>query len=138
MSLIAINWKPDKKVLAEFSDFGMFFLGMVAAPWAYFRGHPLLAAAFWVLAVTGRLVGVWRPEWLKPVFVGLSLVAFPIGLIVSHLALVLLYYGVFTPVALVFRLIGRDPLSRTFDRQAESYWEPYNPDQGMERYLRQF
>src|SRR5262245_53530158 len=138
MSLVAINWKPDRKMLAEFSEFGLFFLGMVAAPLAYFRGHPILAATFWVLAVVLRLVGVWKPEWLRFAFVGLSLAAFPIGWVVSNLAVALLYYGIFTPVALVFRLIGRDALNREFDREATTYWEPYNPDQGMERYLRQF
>ena len=75
---------------------------------------------------------------LKPAFVGLSLAAWPVGWVVSSLALGLLYYAVFTPVALVFRLIGRDALSRRFDRQAATYWEPYNPDLGTERYLRQF
>jgi hypothetical protein len=136
--MVTINWKPDAKTLREFAEFGMFFLGMVAAPWAYFRGHPALAAGFWVLAVVVRLVGLWRPERLRTTFVGLSLAAWPIGWVVSHLALVLLYYGVFTPVALVFRLIGRHALARRFDRGAASYWEPYDPDQGMERYLRQF
>jgi hypothetical protein len=138
MSLIDINWKPDKKTLIEFSEFGMFFLGMVASPLAYFRGHPALAMIFWILAVVGRLLGVWRPEWLKPAFIGLTIAAWPIGWVVSNLTLALLYYGVFTPVSLVFRLIGRDPLNRMFDRQAPTYWEPYNPDQGLERYLRQF
>src|SRR4051812_46883956 len=34
MSLVPINWRPDRKTLAEFSEFAMFFLGMVAAPLA--------------------------------------------------------------------------------------------------------
>ena len=138
MSLVEINWRPDRKTLAEFSEFGMFFLGMVAAPLAYFRGRPTLAAFFWVAAVAGRIVGVWRPLWLRPVFLGLTLATWPIGWVVSHLTLLLLYHGVITPIALVFRLLGRDPLARRFDRDAASYWEPYNPDRGMDRYLRQF
>jgi hypothetical protein len=136
--MIEVNWNPSKKTLNEFAEFGMFFLGMVAAPWAYINGHLLLAKTFWVLAVALRLLGLWRTAWVKPLFVGMTVAAWPIGWVVSHVMLALMYYGVFTPVALVFRLIGRDALCRSFDRQAQSYWEPYQPDRGMERYLRQF
>lgn len=138
MSLVPINWKPDRKTLAEFSEFGLFFLGMVAAPLAYFKGRAAVAAVFWVAAVAGRLLGLLRPEWLKPVYLGLTLATYPIGWLVSHLTMALLYYGVITPIALVFRVLGRDPLARKFDRAAATYWEPYNPDRGMARYLKQF
>jgi hypothetical protein len=66
------------------------------------------------------------------------IVTWPIGWLISHLMLGAIYFGVFTPVAIVFRLIGRDPLARRFDRQASSYWEAYQPNRGLARYLRQF
>jgi hypothetical protein len=138
MSLIAINWKPDRKVLVEFSEFGMFFLGMVAAPLAYFRGQSTLAATLWVAAVAGRLIGLVRPQWLKPVFVGMMVITWPIGWVVSHASLAFLYYGVITPIGVFMRLAGRDSMNRRFDPSAKTYWEPYNPDRGMDRYLRQF
>lgn len=138
MSLVSINWRPDRKTLVEFSEFGMFFLGMVAAPLTYFRGHATIAASLWGAAVLGRVIGVLRPSWLRPVFVGLTVATLPIGWVASHLALGLLYYGVFTPIALTFRLAGRDALTRRLDRAASTYWEPYDPDRGMDRYLRQF
>jgi hypothetical protein len=136
--MVPINWNPDRKTLAEFSDAGMFFLGMVAAPLAYFRGQPKLAATFWTLAVVGRLIGLFRPEWLKPVFVGLTLATWPIGAVVSRIALAGLYFLVFTPIALIFRVIGRDALQRSPDPQAKTYWEPYRPNRGLDRYLRPF
>ncbi len=139
MALVEINWRPDRKTLAEFSEAWLFFLGMVATPLAYFRGHPTLAAALWIAAVAGRLLGLARPEWLRPAFLGLTLLTFPIGWVVSNVVLALLYYGVFTPMALVFRLIGRDALQRRLDRDAPTYWEPYRPGEGgIGRYLRPF
>lgn len=138
MSLVPINWHPDRKTLGEFSELAMFFLGMVASPLAYLRGRPALAAALWIAAVACRLLGAWRPMRLRPVFLGLTLATWPIGWLVSHLTLALLYYGVITPIGLVLRLTGRDPMTRRFDRNAPTYWEPYNPDRGMDRYLRQF
>jgi hypothetical protein len=136
--MIPIHWTPDRKMLAEFSEAGMFALGMVAAPLAYYRGRPGLAVAFWILAVLGRLVGLVRPEWLKPVFLGLTLATWPIGWVISRVALSLLYFLVFTPIALFFRLIGRDALRLRADPAAKSDWEPYRPDRGLDRYLRPF
>jgi hypothetical protein len=136
--MVPINWKPDRKTLAEFSEAGMFFLGMVAAPLAYFRGHPSLAVSFWTLAVVGRLIGLVRSEWLKPVFIGLTVLTWPIGVVVSTITLAGLYFLVFTPIALIFRLIGRDALQRKPDPKATTYWEPYRPNRGLDRYLRPF
>jgi hypothetical protein len=136
--MIPINWKPDRKTLGEFAEAGMFVLGMVAAPLAYLRGEPRVAAIFWVIAVILRIVGLVRPAWLKPVFVGLTLATWPIGWFVSRVALGVLYFAVFTPIALVFRLIGRDVLKRSFDPKAKTYWESYRPNRGVERYLRPF
>ena len=138
MSLTPIDWRPDATKLAQFSEITMFFLGMVAAPLAYLRGRPTLAAACWVAAVACRLLGAWRPIALKPVYLGLTLATWPIGWVVSHLALAVVYYGVITPIALVFRLLGRDAMTRQFDRDATTYWEPYHPDRGTDQYLRQF
>lgn len=138
MSTTPINWNPDRKTLSDFSEFWLFFVGMVASPLALLRGHPNWAATFWVLAVAVRGLGWWRPAWVKPVFLGLTLATWPIGWVVSHLVLAFVYYLVVTPVGLALRIAGKDPLRRAFDRRATTYWEPYNPDQGPDRYLRQF
>jgi hypothetical protein len=136
--MIPINWTPDRKTLTEFSGAAMFALGMVAAPLAAYRGHWRFAVALWVTAVVGLVIGLTRPEWLRPAYLGLTLATWPIGWVVSRLTLFLLFLLVFTPVSLVFRLVGRDALNRSIDRQAKTYWEPYRPDRGLDRYLRPF
>jgi saxitoxin biosynthesis operon SxtJ-like protein len=138
MALASINWQPGRKALAEFSEAWLFFLGMVFTPLELLRGHYQVAALLWGLAVAGRLVGLVRPEWLRPVYLALMVVTWPIGWVVSHVALAGVYYLILTPVGLLFRLSGRDPLKRAFDRSVSTYWEPYNPNRGLERYLRQF
>jgi hypothetical protein len=64
--------------------------------------------------------------------------AFPIGWVVSHVMLALIYYGVMTPIGLVMRLLGRDPLKRKLDRSADTYWEPREPIANSKRYFQQF
>ena len=138
MSLVSFQWRPDRKTLVEFSEAGMFVFGMLLAPLSLWRGKPNAAIAYWILAVAMRLLGFFRPSWLRPMFVGMSLVAWPIGWVTSHLALAIVYYGVFTPIALVFRILGRDPLNRRFDRAATTYWETHQQNTDLKRYLRQF
>jgi hypothetical protein len=133
-----LNWKPDDRTLAGFSEAGMFVLGLIAAPVSAWRGHWTAAAIFWVLAVGLRLVGLVRPRALKPVYLGLSLATYPIGWTISHLVLLFIYVLVFTPLALFFRFVNRDALARRTDPDATTYWEPYDPDRGLERYLRQY
>ena len=64
------------------------------------------------LALTVGLAGLTRPEWMRSIYVGWMVLAFPIGWTVSQVMLALMFFGLFTPIGLVFRLIGRDPLQR--------------------------
>ena len=79
-----------------------------------------------------------RGPLLRPIFVGLSLLAFPIGYVIGFIALALVYYLMVTPIGLVFRLLGRDPMHRTFDRSAASYWIRRPETPSAKRYFQQF
>ena len=93
-------------------------------------GGPLLGAVFAALAVVS-------PRALRFVYLGMTLAVFPIGLVVSELILLSVFVLVFTPLALVFRWIGRDALDRTIDRDAESYWRPKQSPSDPRSYFRQ-
>ena len=58
------------------------------------------------------LLGLLWPRVIRPVYVGWMVLAFPIGWTVSQAMLAVMFYGLFTPIGLLFRLIGRDPLHR--------------------------
>lgn len=133
-----INYNPDDKTLREFAEFGTFLMGLVVAPYMLYEGNTRTAIGFWAAAVVLRVAAFVNLRWMKWPFVGMSVLFAPIGWVVSHLALAIIYYLIITPVALVFRLMGRDALHRKIDRQADTYWEAYNPDRGPARYLRQF
>ena len=58
--------------------------------------------------------------------------AFVLGWINQRVILSLVYYLVFTPISLIQRMIGRDPLERKPDSNQKTYWvdrsqEEYNP-----------
>ena len=49
--------------------------------------------------------------------------AFVLGWINTRLILGIFFYLILTPVGLIMRLFGRDPLHRKLDRKATTYWE---------------
>ena len=67
-----------------------------------------------------------------------TLLFMPLAWSVSTLLLVLVYYGVLTPIGLALRTLGRDPMHREFDRDGTSYWVKRDEVVDPERYFRQF
>lgn len=92
----------------------------------------------WAPAVVGgvaALAGIVRPAWLRPIFVGASIAAFPAGWLISRLILGLVFFGIVTPIAIVFRLAGRD---RAGIRTAAPRWIGRNEERDPRSYFRQF
>jgi carbamoyltransferase len=52
-------------------------------------------------------------------------IALPIGRVLTAALLALIYLLVVTPVGLLLRLFGRDPLAQRPDPRATTYWRPY-------------
>ena len=60
----------------------------------------------------------------------------PIGFVVSAILLRLIYYLLFTPIALWFRLTGKDAMKRRFEPEADSYWTDRKDGRDPASYLR--
>ena len=97
-----------------------------------------------VLAVVGAIgvlgaLAIWvAPTLGRRLYVGWMLAAAPVGWTISHLVLGAVFYLVLFPIGWVMRLVGRDPLHRTFDREARSYWIERDGRSEPARYFRQF
>jgi hypothetical protein len=65
-------------------------------------------------------------------------VVYPIGWLISHALIAMVFYLVITPIGLVIQLCGRDPLQRKLDRSAKTYWTPHNTRVATKRYFQQF
>ena len=84
------------------------------------------------------LIGLILPSALKPVFLALTVVATPIGMVVGEIAMLSIYFGLFVPIGLMFRVLHRDALQLKIDRQAESYWQAKKQPKNVASYYRQF
>ncbi|MDB4400300.1 SxtJ family membrane protein [Akkermansiaceae bacterium] len=138
MKLSDLNINPDEKMLREFGLFSLFgfgIMGLVSAlKWELWQ----LSFGLWGLAVFSFLFSFIQPKVLRPLFVLLMVVAFPVGFVISNVILALLFYAVFTPLALFFKVIGRDALNRKIDPNAASYWVVRDEEMPVSQRFKQY
>lgn len=99
---------------------GLAFL--VFAGLSYWRGHNLPPKILGGIGVSLLALGVVIPGQLSPVFRAWMGLAHAISLVTTPIFLGLVYFVVITPIALVMRVFGHDPLRRK--KRAGGYWVP--------------
>jgi hypothetical protein len=125
-------------MLRQFAGLWIAFFGGFALWQGLVRGNETLAWVFGALALGIGPVGLVRPPLLRPIFIGWMLLAFPIGWTVSKIIMALVFYGLFTPLAIIFRLIGRDALALRAVRNSDTYWISKPAARSARNYFRQF
>ena len=138
MPLIEIDWNPGGRQLRVFG-LGAMAASLVLIAVLIFLWHTAIIWALIVLAAGAAILvcSLVSPRATRIVYLVLTVGATPIGLAVSFVMLAAFYFLLLTPVGLLFRLIGRDPLHRAFDHKADSYWVPRGPPPSAERYFHQ-
>jgi hypothetical protein len=136
--MLPINWNPGAPELRSFARlwFPLFVAMIGGVLWWRFE---LANAALWTWGI-GALAAIAvlaNSRVARGVFVGLMVVTYPIGLVVSTVALALLFYLLFVPLGWGMRLAGRDPL-RLRTRGETSQWQPIQQDVDAQRMFRQF
>jgi len=134
--MITPQWHPDTKHLRQFAVISLF--GFAAMGYVVWRTHAaaLPAALLALFGVVVCVVGLVRPTWIRPVYLGLMAITLPIGWVVSGILLRLVFYVVLTPVGLLFRAVGRDAL-RLRRPTTESYWIDHDGPDDPAGYFRQ-
>lgn len=127
---------PTPRMLRQFAALWILVFGSLAL-WQWYQGQPSTARWTALISAVG-ILGVARPRLARPVFVGWMILAFPIGWVVSRVLLGLVFFGLFTPMAAVFRLMGRDELLLRRRRDGASYWRPKAQAADRGQYFRQY
>lgn len=145
--LVEIDFNPDTKTLRQFGFIAFVGFGALAAlayyeklVFAFGLGDARLAVAASVaaLGLLALVLGLVAPRANRLLYVGLSLLAFPIGFVLSYVIMGALYFLIIGPIAVALRLAGRDPMRRARDPQAASYWTPARPARDKESYFHQY
>jgi hypothetical protein len=145
--MMKLNLAPERRILLQFA-----WVAAVAFPllaglftrgearwfevWAWNWSHPVVLslAAVGVVQLLAMLAGVRHLS--LALYVLMTLVAFPIGFVLSHVLMALIYYLVMTPIGLAFRVIGRDAMGRKPERERASFWHDRGPARKPSSYFR--
>lgn len=141
-----INWAPDEKTLRKFA-------------WSLIIGMPCLEIAFALIGYfrhgtwpdphgMGRLSGIgftvgllsyYVPSVARPLYYVVYFLTACIGIVMANLLFMIMFYGLFAPIGLFMRLIGRDPLKLHWQKEAAStYWQDAEPSPPPAQYFSQF
>ena len=141
MPMIEVNRNPSRKELWVFVLLLPVFLAVLGGLF-YYHELTRTAVVLWCVAVPAGLLGAagvrWCPGAVRCVYVWWIYAVFPIGWTVSHLAMALIYYLAITPIGLLLRLFGHDPMQRKLDRSVSTYWQRHDPSDKPGHYFRQF
>jgi len=131
----------DKSSKRELRKFGVIMSVFVALLGGLFlwRGN----GYYWCFFVASALflfLGLALPAVLRPVHKIWMTLSMIMGLLVSGLILIILFYLVLTPTALLLRMFGKDLLNIDFRKDSsESYWIPRKAGGSQKQdYERQF
>ena len=111
-SVIDLNLKPEPKTLRHFGWIALVGFSFVAALAWYEKlifsfglgdARPIVAGGFAALAGISAFFSLVYPKANWPIYVGLAILTFPIGFVLSYLIMGTLFYLIITPVPLGFR-----------------------------------
>ena len=97
----------------------------------FLRDEPGIPWQFYVAGV-GLILNLAVPIALYPVYKTAIFIAHYLGWFNTRLILGLIYFLLFTPIALIFKITGKDLLDKKIDKKAKSYWNirervPFDP-----------
>jgi hypothetical protein len=130
LSLIEINKNPSRRDLFWFGAVVAALCGVIGAIFHWKLGAPSAARGFWIAGAAILVVYYAVPPLRRPMYVGWMVLCWPLGWVMSHVILGIAYFLVITPVGLIMRAFGNDPMRRKFDRSATTYWTPHEERAG--------
>lgn len=130
-----INHTPDRK---ELRTFGLIFAGMfivffaLLLPWIWDVPSPLWA---WLVAAAFASVALVYPPLLSPAYKLWMKIGVVLGWINTRIILGIVFFVLFAPVSLIFRIFSHDPMQRKLDNSAKTYRKPstHLPRERMEK-----
>lgn len=112
-----------------------------APSWLTFAGNHAQWTVFWIvacIAVIGGIAIFASRDLGRWIYRTWMFAALPIGWTFSHIILGVVFYLVITPIGLIMRLAGNNPMKPKPDPNASTYWIPHVQQTNSKRYFKQF
>lgn len=135
--MIEINHNPQAKVLAQF---GFIWLPASLLLVVMIFTRRFESSLWTVILCAGAgasiVLGLAQPHLLKWVFICLQYLTWPIGFLVSYTLLAIIFFFLITPLGLLLRLFGYDPMD--YRKRNGSIWRLRQSMIEQSSYFRQF
>jgi hypothetical protein len=138
MALMQTNRELSPGELRLFGILQLVFLGLIGGMVLHRTGSWTLATVVWTVALLLSAFYYAMPTAQHMVFQTWIALVYPIGWIVSHVLLVMLFYVVITPIGWLLRLCHYDGLQKELDRSTRTYWTSHSTIEDTKRYFQQF
>ena len=109
--------------------FGLFF------PWVLDLSFPVWP---WVVFAVLGTWGLVLPTSLRPLYRGWMRFGLLLSRITTPVIMGTLFFLIIGPIAVLFRLFGRDAMHRRYDPSASSYWLDARHERDKESYFHQY
>jgi hypothetical protein len=138
MSLIEINWNPEKQELRKFGLIAIVVLGAVSILLRFvFKVETALPTVIFIAGLCIFIVSLISTKATRIIYLAMTLAALPIGLVINVILMGVFYFLILTPLGLFFKAIGRDVLNRRFEAQAKTYWIKRQQNKTPQSYFHQ-
>ena len=138
MALIEKNREPTSRELMIFGLLLAPFFGLIGMLVRWRTGSWTAPTALSVAGLLLVIVYLNTASVRRPVYATWMALLYPVGWAASHLLLALVYFGWVTPIGLLMRLFGYDPMRRRLGRERASNWVKRKPTENVNRYFRQY
>ena len=131
-----VNTITRKKSLRAEREFGLIVGGvllLVSLWWLYRGKFPHVSPITLAVGTALVLLGLALPRALVLPNKAWMALAEALAFVSTRIILAVVFFGIVTPIGLVKRLFGWDPLSRRA-APADSYWKPYSERQRNPRH----
>lgn len=143
MPFVKLNWRPDRKQLRQFGGvflIGFVSIGLIKYLWPFERFITRNeTVGFWLIVVglSVGAIGLTGTRLALPFYWAWLGIAYVMGNVMSRIIIAAVYYLVVTPVGILSRVAGRDPLQLK-KPESETYWRDLKFPKDAESYERQF
>jgi len=127
---------PPARLLRQFAGLWLVFVGSIALWQGLARERPLAGWILGALALGFGLAGLAWPKSIRPLYVGMTVAAFPIGWLMTRIILFGMFYGLFTPIGFLFKVMGRDALRLKRRKEKPTYWLSKSTPSDVRSYFR--
>ncbi len=113
----------SNKMLREFGiGFGVLTLILfgLLIPWLLASSLPMWP---WIVCVSFCVLALSKPIVITPFYISFSWLGMGMGKITNAIILSLTFFLLIAPIAIIRKLIGKDPLARSLDKKMKSYFK---------------